>query len=112
MPATNKVLISAKSAEAAQTSQYTSPPAGLGTLLDKFTATNTSGTTAAITVHLVSDGTASDDDMIVKAKSLAAGESYTFPELVGAFIAPGTVISTLASAAASITIRASGRELT
>lgn len=50
--------------------------------------------------------------MITKTKALASGEAYTFPEIVGHVLGPGDMLSTLASAAASITIRASGREVT
>ena len=51
-------------------------------------------------------------NLIAKTKALTAGECYTFPEIVGHVLGPGDVISTLASAATSITIRASGREVT
>jgi hypothetical protein len=112
MPATATVLIAAKQAENAQTTQYTSPAGGKGTLIDKFTATNTSAGAVTLSVNLVSDGTPSDNDLIVKTKSLAAGATDTFPELVGQFLAPGSTISTIASAATSLTIRANGRELT
>lgn len=112
MPATAVVLIPAKQAESAQTTQYTAPVGGKGTLIDKFTATNNSAAPATLSVNLVSDGTPSDNDLIVKNKSLAAGETYAFPELVGSFLAPSSVISTIASAATAITIRANGRELT
>jgi hypothetical protein len=112
MPATATVLIAAKQAENAQTTQYTSPVGGKGTLIDKFTATNTSAGAVTLSVNLVSDGTPSDNDLIVKTKSIAAGDTYTFPELVGQLLAPGTTISTVASAATSLMIRANGRELT
>ena len=42
----------------------------------------------------------------------AAGETYTFPEIVGHSLAPSGFISTIAGAATSISIRASGREVT
>jgi len=42
---------------------------------------------------------------------LQSGEAYTFPELVGHILNTGDYISTLASVAASITIRVSGREI-
>lgn len=108
MTITVSVLIPAKTAENAQTTQYTST--GVTTLIDKFTATNYSAVAATISVNLVtSGGTAGNDDLIVKTKTLQPAETYTFPELVGAALAAGGFISTLASAAASINIRASGR---
>lgn len=109
MSVTAKTLIGAKQAETTQTSQYTAT--GVRTIIDKFTATNTSGATATLSVHLVpSAGAAGDGNAIVKTKSLQALESYTFPEIVGHVLEVGTFISTQASAA-GITIRASGREV-
>lgn len=103
-------LIPAKQAESAQTTQYTAT--GVRTIIDKFTGTNTSALPVALSINLVTSGdTAGNQNLIVKAKSLAAGETYTFPEVVGQVLAPGGFISTLAGTAASITIRASGREV-
>jgi hypothetical protein len=50
--------------------------------------------------------------LIVKTKTLQPAETYTFPEIVGQILSPGAFISTIASAATSINIRASGREIT
>ena len=63
-------------------------------------------------MNLVTSGdTAGNQNLILKAKSLAAGETYTCPEIVGQVLEPGGFISTIAGAATSITIRASGREV-
>lgn len=111
MAVTTTVLIPAKTAENAQTTQYTST--GLTTLIDKFTATNYSASPASISVHLVTGGeSASNNNIMVKTKTLQAGETYTFPEIVGAALGNGGFISTLASAASAINIRASGRQIT
>lgn len=105
-----RALIPAKQAEAAQTTQYTAT--GVRTIIDKFTATNTSAGAVTISVNLVTSGdTAGNQNLILKAKSLAAGEAYTCPEIVGQVLEPGGFISTIAGAATSITIRASGREV-
>jgi hypothetical protein len=45
-------------------------------------------------------------------RAIAPDETYTSPELVGQALEPGGFISTIASAATSLTIRASGREIT
>ena len=83
------------------------------TIIDKFTATNYSAGAVTLSVNLVtSAGSAGDLNLVVKTKSLAAGETYTFPEIVGQVLAPSGFISTIASAATSISIRASGREIT
>jgi len=111
MTVTVKVLVPAKTAENAQTTQYTA--AGVTTIIDKFTATNYSASAATISVNLVNpSGSASNDNLIVKTKTLQAGETYTFPELVGAALAPSGFISTIAGTASAINIRASGREVT
>jgi len=112
MAITAKALVSAKQAEASETTQYTTP-AGARAIVDKFTGTNTSGTAATLTARIVpSAGAAGAANTIVSSKSLAAGECYTFPELVGQVLNPGDFISTIAGTAAAITIRASGREVT
>lgn len=111
MTVTATVLIPAKTAENAQTTQYTS--SGVTTLIDKFTATNYSSALAAISVNLVTNaGAADNSNLIVKVKYLQPSETYTFPEIVGAAIAPGGFISTLVDTASAINIRASGRVIT
>ena len=102
------VLIPAKTAENTQVTQYIST--NLTTIIDKFTATNYSGSTATLSVNLVTFAdTAGNQNLIVKAKTLQPGETYSFPELAGHVLASGGFISTIASAASSINIRASGR---
>jgi len=110
MTVTVKVLIPAKIAEAAQTTQYTAT--GVTTLIDKLTATNYSAVAATLSVNLVTlADTAGNQNLIVKTKTLQAGETYTFPEIVGAALAPSGFISTIAGTATSINTRASGREI-
>ena len=111
MTVTVKVLIPAKTAENTQVTQYTAT--GVTALIDKFTATNYSATAATISVNLVTSAdTAGNQNLIVKTKTLQASETYTFPELVGAALAPGGFISPIAGTASAINIRASGREVT
>jgi hypothetical protein len=111
MTVTAKVLVPAKTAEAAQTRQYTAT--NVTTIIDKFTATNYSAGAATISVNLVTaSGTAGDDNLITKARTLQPSEVYTFPELVGQVLSPSAFISTLAGTASAINIRVSGREIT
>jgi hypothetical protein len=111
MTVTVKVLVPAKTAENAQTTQYTA--SGVTALIDKFTATNYSASAATISVNLVTVTTAAgNDNLIVKTKTLQPSETYTFPELVGAAIMPSGFISTLAGTASAVNIRVSGREIT
>jgi vancomycin resistance protein YoaR len=106
-----KVLIPAKIAENAQTTQYTAG-SNISTIIDKFTATNFSASTATISVNIVTGAdTSGNQNLIVKTKSLAAGETYTFPEIVGQALEPAGFISTIASAASAINIRSNGREI-
>lgn len=109
MTVTVKNLVPAKQAENAQTTQYTAVLCKA--IIDKFTATNTSGGNASITVNLIGGGGASVSNLIVT-RTILPGEVYTFPELVGHVIEASGVISTLASASAALTIRVSGREIT
>jgi hypothetical protein len=110
MAVTVKVLVPAKTAENSQTTQYTA--SGVTAIIDKFTATNYTGTAATISVNLVTlAGSASNDNLIVKEKTLQPSETYTFPEIVGQVLAAGGFISTIAGTASAINIRVSGREV-
>ena len=106
-----KPIIPAKIAENSQTTQYVA--SGCKTIIDKFTATNYGAVAASLSVSLVTftDLTA-NSNLTVKTRVLAAGETYMFPEIVGHMLGTGDFISTLASAAGTINIRASGREVT
>jgi hypothetical protein len=111
MTVTVKVLVPAKTVENTQTTQYTAT--GVTTIIDKFTATNYSASAATISVNLVTaTGTANDNNLITKLKTLQPAEVYTFPELVGQVLSPAAFISTIAGTASAINIRASGREVT
>jgi hypothetical protein len=108
MTVTVSNLIPSKIAESSQTTQYTST--NVTTIIDKFTATNYSATAATLSVNLVtSGGTAGNDNLVTKLKSLQPGEVYTFPEIVGQVLNSGGFISTIAGTATAINIRASGR---
>ena len=108
MAVTISNIIPAKTAEAAQTTQYTS--SGVQTIIDKFTATNYSAAAATISVNLIApSGSAGNNNLIVKTKTLQPTETYTFPELVGHVLPKDGLISTIAGTASAINIRASGR---
>jgi len=105
------VLVPAQTANNTQSTVYTAT--GVTAIIDKFTATNYSAAAATISVNLVTGSdTAGNDNLIVKTKTLQAGETYTFPELVGHVLRPSGFISTLAGTASAINIRVSGREVT
>ena len=110
MPLVFDVLIDGKTAENAQTTQYTSPT-NIRTVIDKFTARNYSGAAATLSVNVVPSGGAASSSNLVVSYTLAAGETYIFPEVVGQYLEPGDFISTLAGTASAISIRASGRQI-
>jgi hypothetical protein len=103
-------IIASKAAENAQTTQYTST--GVKTLIDKFTATNTTGGNVTFAVNLVASGGAAGSANLMFSRTILPGQCYTCPELVGHVLEAGDFISSIAGAAASITIRASGRQVT
>lgn len=110
MTVTTKVLIPAKLAEVAQTTQYTAT--NCKARIDHFTATNTGASNTTISVNLVTiGGTAGSANLIVDSRALAPNETYTFPELTGASLDQGGFIST-ATSANVLTIRANGVEIT
>jgi len=80
--------------------------------LDKVTGTNTTGGAVTATLHIVpAAGSASATNMIIQARSIGAGSTEAFPEMVGHVLEPGETLQALASAAASIGVRVSGREV-
>lgn len=107
-----KPLVEAKLAENAQTTQYTAPP-GTRAIVDKFTATNVTGTAAQLTINIVPPaGAAGASNVITQTKTIAPGATEPLPEQVGQILGAGDSISTLAGTANAIVIRVSGREIT
>lgn len=110
MTVTSKVLIPAKQAENAQTTQYTA--VNCTTYIDKFSVTNTTSGNVTFSANVVtSAGAAGSANLVLKSRAIAPNETYLCPELVGQVLQPGDFISTIAGAATSLTIRASGREI-
>ena len=111
MTITVKNIIPRKFAENSQTTQYTAT--NCKTVIDKFTATNTSASPVVLSANLVaSGGSASASNLLLNSKSIAAGETYNAYELVGQVLESGGFISTIAGTASALTISASGREIT
>tara|TARA_R110000765_G_scaffold48435_1_gene99056 strand:- start:305 stop:643 length:339 start_codon:yes stop_codon:yes gene_type:complete len=111
MTITPTVLIKSKLAEATNTVQYTAT--GVNAIVDKFTVTNNGAAAATITINVPTNlGTADASNRIVNARNIEVGECYTCPELVGQVLLDADYISTTASLATTLTIRASGRKIT
>lgn len=106
-----KTLFEAAQAPLADTTVYTAP-ANTRTIVDKFTATNVTAGALTLTVNLVqAAGAVAVSNALISAQSIAAGASYLCPEIVGHILNPGDFLSIKASAAASINVRGSGREI-
>ena len=111
MPVTPKVLIPAKQAENTDTTQYTA--VNCKALIDKFTATNTTASAVTLTLNIIPQGgSAQTSNIVMSARSIAPGETYLCPEVVGLTVDSNGFISTIASSASALTIFASGREVT
>ncbi len=121
MASTIKLLIKPKQAEITNTVQYVVTD-GSRIVIDSFTATNTTGVAATLSVNLIISGvivppattktyTADDTNLIIKEVSIPASGTYTFPELIGAVVESGGAISTIAGTVTSLTITAAGREI-
>ena len=104
-----QTLIQAKYAVSAFETQYS--PNGARTIVDKFTATNNSGSIVDFSLFLVPNGqtAGSAEHRLLDRRSIDPGVCYTCPEIVGHVMESGDKIVTLASVGGSITIRASGR---
>lgn len=104
-------IIPRKQAEASATAQYTVPN-NKTAIIDKFTVTNTSSVAVPFSVYLVaSGGTVGDDNKVLDNYQVGVEETYTCPELVGQVLQAGGFISTVAGAVSSLTISASGRQI-
>lgn len=70
--------------------------------------TNTSASAVTITAGITTGGALGASTTMISARTLAPGESYVSPELAGAVLPAGSAIRAYASAAASVTLTASG----
>ena len=105
-----KCLVESKYAESSQTTQYTAPTS-TRTILDKITAYNGYASSVVLTINMVASGGSAGASNIAIVKSMASGETYTFPEVVGHVLNAGDFISTLAGTASAVVIRIGGREV-
>ncbi len=111
MAVTLKELIPAVQIAGSATTYYTAT--NCTARVDSFTVTNTDSGAVTLTIHIVPlAGSASAANKIISAKSLAAGECYVCPEIVGKSLSAGAFIQALASSASKLTLHASGIEVT
>lgn len=105
-----KTLVSAKYLENTQTTQLTSTGV---TILDKVTLTNISTSNVNFSANIVTSGGAvSNENLIVKDRTLAPNETYECFELVGQTLELDSFLSMLASAASSLVLKIDGRVIT
>lgn len=102
-------LFEAKYADIVQTTQYTAT--NVKTIIDKYSVTNISGAGVTFVVNLCANGTSASSSNKVLSKTIAAGQTYNCPELVGQVLNSGDFISTIAGSASALVMRASGREI-
>jgi hypothetical protein len=108
MAVTIAVLIASKNAPTSQTTEYTST--AVKTILDKFTAHNTTAAGITFVVNLVPSGGVAGAANQTLSKTIQPAQTYTCPELVGHTQEAGDFISLIAGAT-GLTIRASGRQV-
>lgn len=97
------------------TSAATYYTAGANTraIIHNLALVNTTASAVTATVHLISAGASeSASNMVISARTIAAGETYTCPEAVGFVLLATGTIRALAGSGTSITIMASGVEWT
>ena len=73
--------------------------------------TNVTASAATFSLNLITTGTADDSNLIIKSLSVAAGQTYLCPEIVGHVIESGGSISAIAGTANALVFRVSGREV-
>lgn len=104
-----KNLIKPKIVENSQTTQYTAT--GVVSIVDLMVVTNTATSTVNLSINMVpSSGSPSPSNLKVDARPIGPKETYLVP-LSGYVLEEGDFISTLASAAGSLNITVSGREI-
>ena len=91
---------------------YYITPTGTRALLKRATFCNNHSAVVTVTINLVpSGGSAAYGNQITKTKSLAAGESWSCPDMENHILEAGGFISMLASVTATIGVRISGYEV-
>lgn len=108
---TPKCLAESQYALNSASSVYTAPTATV-TIIDKFTATNTTSSAATITVYLVPTGnSAGTSNAIVSALSIGGNTVTDLTQLQNQILNAGDFISVVSNTSSAIVVRASGREV-
>ncbi len=111
MAITNKTLVEGSQLTTSAATYYTAP-ALTTTVLKKVTVTNTTASTASLTLYLVpSGGTAGAANTVTSAKAILAGATYEAYEAENHVLSPGDFLSALAGTSSALTLKASGIEI-
>lgn len=107
---TAKVLLESKFIDTANAGLYTAD--AVRAIIDKATVTNTAATDTMLWVNLVGAALSpGDENLAIQGRSLAPGETYACPELVGHAIEASGAVWAKASSPNSLSMRLSGREI-
>jgi hypothetical protein len=110
MPVVAKVLAPPNYVGLTATSVYS--PSGVLAIIDKCTAHNVSGADAVLSIHLASpEAIALNENKVLFNRTIAPGQTYLCPEVVGHALRAGSNIFVSASVAGVISVRISGREI-
>jgi hypothetical protein len=86
-------------------------PANTMTTISAATLTNSTAIARTVTMHLVPNGGAAGPaNMILSARTIAAGESYNVVQAIGQTIHAGATIQALSDLAGAVALVASGYE--
>lgn len=110
MSVTSKPLYTAAYLGSTDTTLYTAG-AGVRTILDKVTAYNSDAGALLVAFNIVPNGGAVGASNKIVSKSIASGDTYTFPEVVGHVIESGGFLSGIAASGSKVVVRVSGREV-
>lgn len=111
MTVTAKVLAEGEIIPNADTTVYTAP-LNTTTIVDKVTTANYDSVPRVISLSIVPSGGSVGNAYYIAKRTLAAYETYIWPEMVGQILATGDYVSAIASNATGVNLRMSGREIT
>lgn len=111
MTVTAKVLLEGTIIPNADTTVYTTP-LSTTTIIDKVTSANYDTVARTITISIVKAGNAVGDAYYIAKRTLAAKETYIWPEVVGQILAAEDYVSAICSNNTGVNLRISGREIT
>jgi hypothetical protein len=111
MTVTAKVLAEGQVIPSTNTTVYTAP-AYVTTIIDKLTTANYDVVARQITINIVASGNSVGNAYYIGTQTLGAGETYTWPEVVGQILSTGDYVVAAASNNTGVNLRMSGREIT